>query len=202
MEPVDPSPVDHGTFQAMVAPHVGRLLAYLDRHIPARLRSFVDPQDVAQDAFFEAARSWHRVTLDGPESVWRWLVTIARHRLINVIQAQQAAKRGGGLRHAGAAGAAADASHDSVIGMLHDLAAHSRTPSQSAAQRELLVLLDRCVGQLEPAYRDAIRTRYVQGLSLKETAERLGRTEDATQKLCARGLQSLRSGLRSFSHYA
>jgi RNA polymerase sigma factor (sigma-70 family) len=187
-------------FHALVQPHVRRLLAYLDRHIPPRLRPVIDPQDVAQDALFEAARSLDRVSLaGGPEGVWRWVVTIARHRLINVIQAHDAAKRGGGLL---ARLHEDEAPHGSVIVMLQDLAAAVRTPSQSAARRELLVLLDRSIEQLQPAYRDAVRARYVQALSLKEAAERIGRTEDATQKLCVRGLQALRQELRSFSNYA
>ena len=203
MEPRAANPGNRGddaagaAFQAMVHPHVGRVLAYLDRHIPPHLRSLIDPQDVAQDTFFEAARSLERVTLDTPDAVWRWIVTIARHRLINVIQAHEAAKRGGRLPHL----REEEAPHGSVIGMLHDLAAHQRTPSQSAAQRELLVLLERSIHQLQPAYRDAVRIRYLQGLSLKETAEQLGRTEDAAQKLCVRGLQALRLELRSFSLY-
>src|SRR4051812_33530879 len=115
-------------FQAMVHPHIGRLLAYLERHIPARLQSLIDPQDVAQDALFEAARSLGRVTPAGPDAVWRWIVTIARHRLINVIHAQDAAKRGGGRL---ADLSADEAPHGPVIGILHELAAHARTPSQS-----------------------------------------------------------------------
>jgi RNA polymerase sigma-70 factor (ECF subfamily) len=188
---------DSTVFQAMVHPHVGRLLAYLERHIPARLRSLVDPQDIAQDTLFEAARSLDRVTFNEPNAVWRWIVTIARHRLINVIQAHETAKRGGRLPHLGPE----EAEHGQVIGMLQELAAHMRTPSQSAAQRELLVLLERSIHQLQPAYRDAVRMRYVQGLSLKETADRLGRSEDAAQKLCVRGLAALRLDLRSFSLY-
>jgi RNA polymerase sigma-70 factor, ECF subfamily len=183
---------------AMLCPHSARLVEYLRRHIPAHLRSLIDPQDVAQDAFFDAALAADPVMLDGnPESVWRWLATVARHRLIKHIEAQAALKRGGSVRRL----SEAEMKHGSVVQMLQDLAVHERTPSKSAARREFLVVLERSLERMQPTYRDAVRLRYVEGLSLKDTAGRLSRSEDSTQKLCVRGLEALRLELRTLSLY-
>lgn len=184
--------------QAMLCPHVHRLLLYLQGHIPPTLRRQIDPHDVVQDTLFEATRAAGRFASDGdPEQVWRWLATIARNRLINLIEASRAAKRGGGTRQLGED----ELGHGSVVAMLHELAAHEHTPSRSAARRELVVTLQLSLGRVQPAYRDAIKLRYIDGLSLKETADRLSRTEESTRKLCVRGLRALRVEMRSLSLY-
>jgi RNA polymerase sigma-70 factor (ECF subfamily) len=88
-----------------------------------------------------------------------------------------------------------------VVAALQDLAVHHRTPSKSVARREFLLQLGQSLDRLQPGYRDAVRMRYVEGLSLKDTAGRLRRSEDSTQKLCVRGLEALRVELRSVSLY-
>ena len=184
-------------WQALLCPHMPRLLEYLQRHVPPKLRSLIDPSDVAQDAFFDAALAAEDATFQRPEDVWRWLATIARHRLIRHVEAQSARKRGGHVRRL----CEEEVRHGSVVVLLQELAAHDRTPSKSAARREFLVVLERSLGRLQPTYRDAVRLRYVEGLSLTDTADRLKRTPDSTQKLCVRGLDALRSELRSVSRY-
>jgi RNA polymerase sigma-70 factor (ECF subfamily) len=194
---VKPSDTSARALQAMLCPHTTRLLAYLRRHIPPGLQSVIDEHDVVQDALLDATLAVDDATFDGPESVWRWLATIARHRLIRHITAQSAMKRGGQMRRLGAP----EAKHSSVVEMLQDLAVHHRTPSKSVARREFLVVLGQSLDRLPPDHRDAVRLRYVEGLSLKDTAARLSRTEDSTQKLCVRGLEALRVELRTVSLY-
>jgi RNA polymerase sigma-70 factor (ECF subfamily) len=46
--------------------------------------------------------------------------------------------------------------------------------------------------QLPETQREALRLRYVEGLSLKEIAEKMDKTEMAAAGLLKRGLQSLR----------
>lgn len=178
--------------------HVNRLVTYIDRHTPPDLRRLIDPQDVVQDTLFDAARAADRFQPDGrPDPEWRWLVTIARNRLVNLIHASHAVKRGGGAKPLGED----ELFHGSVVALLQDLAVFRHTPSRSATRREMLAALERSLERLPPDYRDAVRLRYLEGLSLREAAHRLSRTEDSTQKLCVRGLQALRAELRSLSLY-
>jgi RNA polymerase sigma factor (sigma-70 family) len=133
-----------------------------------------------------------------PDEVWRWLATIGRHRLTDIIREQQAAKRGGGrLRYLDGA----TPRHSSVIELLEEIAVHRHTPSRSAVRREFVVLLEQSMARIDPAYQDAVRLRYIEGLSLAQAAERMSRTEESTKKLCLRGLRALRSELRSISRY-
>jgi RNA polymerase sigma-70 factor (ECF subfamily) len=70
------------------------------------------------------------------------------------------------------------------------------TPSGKAQRRELAVLVAHALEQLPPDYRNVILLRQFDGLSLSETANRLGRTNDSVEKLWARGLVALRRLLK------
>jgi RNA polymerase sigma-70 factor (ECF subfamily) len=48
---------------------------------------------------------------------------------------------------------------------------------------------------LEPSQRDALALRFLSGLSVRETAFALGKTEDAIKALQRRGLAALRLSL-------
>jgi RNA polymerase sigma-70 factor (ECF subfamily) len=188
---------DDALWRASLGPHVGPLISYVSRLVPANLQRVVDPQDIAQDALFQAVRALDRRALTDSDGVWRWLATVARNRLTDVMRERQSLKRGGGGRVNELDQLAA--AHSSVIDLLSELAVHERTPSKSAVRRELLVTLERSMKRIDPAYGEAVRLRYVEGLSLKEAATRMSRSEDSTQKLCERGLRALRVQLRSMS---
>jgi RNA polymerase sigma factor (sigma-70 family) len=190
------SVTDHA-FQEMLCANVNPLVRYIERFIPADLRSLIDPQDVVQDTFFNAARVADTVVPGDSDWAWRWLVAIARNRLRDLIEANRATKRGGRIQHL----QQEELRYGSVIDMLQELAVDRRTPSKSAVRKEFLVVLERSIGQLQPAYQEAIRLRYIEGLSLQDTAGHLNRTTDSAQKLCARGLEALRIELRTISLY-
>src|SRR5215213_8537709 len=73
-----------------------KVLAYLEKHLPQELRSTIEPADVLQDTYFEAFRRLAEFRPEGPEAVYRWLVTIARNRVIDLVRMKRALKRGGG----------------------------------------------------------------------------------------------------------
>ena len=66
------------------------------------------------------------------------------------------------------------------------------TPSEHAVQRERAVVLSQALMQLQPDYRETLILHRLEGLTMKEVAARMGRTEDSVQKLMARGLMQLR----------
>jgi RNA polymerase sigma-70 factor (ECF subfamily) len=116
------------------------------------------------------------------------LRTIADRKLVDLIRAQRAAKRGGGKR-VEARQPRDDTS--SMIELLDILAVHERTPSRSAAHRELVRIVQDALGGLKEDYGEVLRLRYIQSLSVAETAQRMGRSDGAVMMLCNRGLQQL-----------
>ena len=67
------------------------------------------------------------------------------------------------------------------------------TPSKLAAGRERAVLLADALGRLPADYREAIILRNLEELPFAEVANRMGRSEDAVQKLWVRALARLRA---------
>ncbi len=170
--------------------HAPRLLRYLQEKLPADMRAFVEPQDVLQDTFFEAFQRINEFEYRGEDAAYRWLVVIARHRMLALIRMHGAAKRGVRER--------IDGDQD-VVPMLGEMAVYHRTPSQSAMSHEIAAAVSESMSRIEPQYREAIRLRFLEGLSIKQSAERMGRTEGAILMLCNRGLGALREQLRLLS---
>lgn len=165
-----------------------RVLSFINKQIPALLRRTADPQDVLQEAYFDASRDFHRFTPDGDDSLFRWLCRIAMNRMVGLLRAQQRLKRGGGHRRL------AD-DEDSVTQLLGQLAVYRRTPSASAAAHELVRAVEDAICRLPDQHREVIQLRHIEGLSVEETAARMRRAHDAIYWLTKRAMASLRHEL-------
>lgn len=75
------------------------------------------------------------------------------------------------------------------------LMASQSSPSQQVTRKEELLELADVISQLPEAQQDAIVMHHLQGLTLTETSERLGRTEAAVAGLLFRGLRELHERL-------
>jgi len=168
--------------------HYGPLAARIEKRIPRQLRSAIATEDVLQEVFAEAFGSMAAFRPEGPDAFYRWLVTIADHRLLDAIRAQKAAKRGGGR-------VAANLAQSSIAPLVNLVAISERTPSVSAMGHEAAAGVQVGLAGLRADYREALTLRYLQGLSVAEAAARMGRTESAMHKLCSRALQSLRESM-------
>ena len=75
------------------------------------------------------------------------------------------------------------------------LATEESSPSQKLIRREKAVMLSRALTLLQADYREALIMYKLEGLTMAEIAERMGRSPDSVQKLIARGLLNLRRRL-------
>lgn len=200
----DPAPaasagrtLDARAAQMLLFSEQPRVLAYIERHLPAIVAALIQPVDVLQDVYVEAFRRIDSFTRRDETSVYRWLVTIARAQIAMLLRRHRAKKRGGG------AGGALNVSQgsDSVVLVLEDLAINRHTPSRSAAGHELRAAVEAALARLGEGYAQAIRLRYIEGLTAPEVAEKMGKTVAAVHMLCQRGLQAVRRDLRSMSLY-
>lgn len=71
------------------------------------------------------------------------------------------------------------------------LLSHS-TPSERVVKREQAVVLANAINRLPEHYQDVIVLHHLEGLTLPEVAQRLGRTSDGVSKNWARALIQLR----------
>ncbi|HOW71193.1 MAG TPA: sigma-70 family RNA polymerase sigma factor [Phycisphaerae bacterium] len=174
------------------------LAARIARKLPAAMKSQISPEDILQETFAEIFRHMGRFEAQGAKAFFRWVAGIADHRLVDAIKAQCAAKRGGGREPVDLA-AAPEVS--SAADLLAVFAAHSRTPSRSAARHEAVAAVQAALNALGDDQREALRLRYIEGLPVAQIAERMSRTEGSVHMLCNRGLKELRAILGRSSEY-
>jgi RNA polymerase sigma-70 factor (ECF subfamily) len=69
------------------------------------------------------------------------------------------------------------------------------TPSEQAVRHEQAVILADALQKLPEDYREVIILRHLEGISFREVARRMGRTEDSAKKVWLRALARLRRTL-------
>jgi len=170
-----------------------RLLSYVTKHMPEELQQQAEPQDVLQDTFFEVTRRITDFKQDGDQAFFRWIATIARNRIIDLSRMARSLKRGGGRGQIN--------DEETLVQLLEQLAVYSRTPSRSAAAHEFMASFESSLARLSELHQQAIRLRYIDGLSADQAAEKMRRSKGAFHMLCNRGLKALRIELQSASRF-
>ena len=164
-------------FPALVADHANRLYTIA-------LRALGEPRDaeeVAQDALVRAYRAMAGYP---PERIAElrlrpWLASIA----VNL--AHNRRRRHADRRPPHQLEPLLDAGFDPTDGS-------ARSGPTATARREAITELASVLLELTPAVREAVILRHVDGLSVAETAEALGRPEGTVKAQVARGLERLR----------
>lgn len=173
---------------------LGAVLAHFHDPLISHLRhslgvgSGVDltPEDVVQEAFVEVCRRIRTVEYRGQEAFFAWIKTIARTRMLNMIEARKAQKRGGGHQRLNPA---ADATATCV---LNALAGEDPTPSRVIQRGEALAAAKIALQELDPDKREVVELRYVHAMPIEEIARRLGKTESAVKMTLSRALDEMR----------
>ena len=143
--------------------------------------------DLVQEAYLEALRQFANYTYQGPDSFFRWLATVALHRLSN-LQRMAGAQKRDRRRERPIAGDGSTL----VPGAVHaaDAGPGPRTHSVGV---EVQARLDAALARLSTDDREVIVLARVQGLALQEIAERMGRTRNAVALLLSRALRKLKA---------
>jgi len=178
--------------------HHGRLATEVGGKLPADLQGSVSAEDIVQETFVVAFQRIGSFNPQDHERFYSWLAVIARNRLMDAIKAHRADKRGGGRVVAATAPSTGD---EEVVLLLEMLAAHSRTPSRSAANHEAAQAIQQALDEVSEDYAKALRMRYLEGLPVAEVAARMNRSEGAIHMLCHRGLEALRQVLGDASRF-
>ncbi|HTE05593.1 MAG TPA: RNA polymerase sigma factor [Planctomycetota bacterium] len=164
---------ERSALNGLFALHQGRLLAFIRLHQSQTLRGRLAPEDVLQETLLEAARKVGEFEPEGPSAFYRWLLGIARFKLSEAERAQRAFKR----------------SNERPLQI--DPAHEQTSPSGLARQGERADRLHVAIGLLPERQAEAVRLRYLQALSLAETAERLQCSEAAVKSLVSRGMVAM-----------
>jgi RNA polymerase sigma-70 factor, ECF subfamily len=158
---------DRSLFRSLVESESPRLL----RYATWLCGDAQDAQDLVQETWMAAYEQ--RATFQGRAPLLSWLITICRSRFL--------------------------AAHRTMARRKHLLAAHSSYLTGPGCYSSALGVdplarrrLAEALGQLPERQRDVILLRLVEGLSTRETADRLGAAEGTIKSSLARGLSALR----------
>ena len=113
-----------------------------------------EAEDVLQDALLAAVRGFSQYR--GEAALRTWLFSILRHACFRERRQRQAS----GSRNADVDGASAELASPDAIG-----------PEQHASSRQLAAAVVRAIDELEPAQREVLVLRDIEGLSASEVAE-------------------------------
>lgn len=162
--------------------------------IGRQLQGKIDAADVVQETFLDAHRQFGQFRGTTEAELIAWLRKILAGQLALTMRKYFGTK-GRDLKLERQLGANVDRSSEALD---RGLIATYSTPSQHAARREQAVLLADKLAELPANYREVIILRHLEGLSFKEVAAAMNRSEDSVQKLWVRALAKLRRSLGGF----
>ncbi len=168
--------------------HRAYLQALARLHLPAGLRSKLDPSDVVQQTLLQACEGWGGHRGETAAACAAWLRRILCNHLTDAVRAFNGGKRDITLERS------FEAAMEASSAWVADLAGSS--PSGQAVQRERLELLAQALTQLPDDQRSAVELHHLQGLPSSVVAQQMEKTEAAVAGLLRRGLQQLRTLLQ------
>ncbi len=179
---------DTGTLGTLLEHYRPYLFLLARVQIGQRLQGKVDPEDLVQETYLEAHRSFERFRGTSEGELVRWLRQILAANLADLLR-RYLGTQGRDVRLEREIEAGFDRS--SVL-LDRGLVAPVSSPSQQAVRREQAVLLAEALHQLPADYREVLVLRHLEGLTFPEAARRMERTLDSVEKLWMRGLARLR----------
>ena len=162
------------------------------RRIPPDLQSKISAEDILQDAFVQVFRDIQQFQQRDGSTFAAWLQQIVANRLFDAIRKLRRKKRGGQFFQR----ENNDAFRDSVRALVEEVEGGADSPSRVVAREEAIDEMQVAIGALPEEQRDAILCRYIDRLSLEQTAKKLGKSEAAVRGLLHRGKAALRGHMQ------
>ena len=164
------------------------LSSFVAVRIPKHLQGRIQVEDVLQEIWISAFRTFEGFRSDGPASFDRWLTAIAQRRLADFLRRVGSARRGGA--ECTMQGQAAKGS--SFVNLFNFLASPGKTPSREIAAQEAARAVQIALGGLAEPRRQAIYMRHIEGRSRHEIARAMDKSDAAVNSLIYKGLRELR----------
>jgi RNA polymerase sigma-70 factor (ECF subfamily) len=165
---------DREAFAALVAAVEGRLTALLEARIGAHLRGALPVEDARQETLLRAFQAIGRFRWQGEDSFLRWLAGIAERVILEA--ARRSESRG-------------------TLELTREPDAGDPSAATRLRREERFARLERALSCLSPEQREVVLLARRDGLTVREVAQRVGRSLDATKQILSRSLKRLRSSL-------
>jgi RNA polymerase sigma-70 factor (ECF subfamily) len=161
------------------------LLARL--HLRQRFHGKLGASDVVQQTLLRAVQNLGQYRGRSEAELAGWLRRILTNTLADAVRELTGAKRDLGLERSLEASLAQSSARLERL-----LRPDGTSPSEEVQRREQLLHLSAALAGLPDDQRLALEMHYLQGCTVADVAEQMGRTERSVAGLVRRGLQSLR----------
>jgi RNA polymerase sigma-70 factor (ECF subfamily) len=170
-----------------------RLLRMVDLRLDPRVRARLDPADVVQDAFLDAAQRLGDYLRDAKLPPFLWLRLIVGERLTTLHRHHLGTRmRDAGREVSLYREALPQASTAALASML---LGRQTSPTQAVQRAERLLRVQEALNSLDPVDREVLALRHFEQLKRAEVAQALGITEEAGAKRYIRALKRLKDVL-------
>lgn len=161
-----------------------------ERQLQGRVSTRVDASDIVQQTFLDAHRNFGQFAGADESELLSWLRSILDQNVAGVIRHHALLQKRSVRREQ-----SLDATPGEQPAPVQELPASHSTPSQRVIRGEDEDRLARALATLPEDQQQAVRLRHLEGRSLAEIAQLMGRSRAATAGLIKRGMQSLRRQL-------
>ncbi len=181
---------DRAAFDLLIRGHEGSLRALIAVQLGEGLRGRVEVEDLLQEVYLRAFRSIGQLEGKTEASFHAWISRIAANavsekgRRLNALKADY--KREVALPDR------PSSSSGGIRSPSPNLASPRTSPSGALRREERLDRLLSAIEKLSPDHRQVIVLTRIEGMAVKEAAQRMGRSEKATSMLLLRATLALR----------
>jgi RNA polymerase sigma-70 factor, ECF subfamily len=186
---------DQQAWAALLEQHQHRLRRMIALRLDHRLQGRIDPEDVLQETYLEAATHLADYLKQPAMPFFFWLRGIAG----NVLLALHRQHLGTEMRDAGREVALYHGTlpEASSAALAAQLLGHDTRPSEAAIRAERKILLQQALNSLDPLDREVLALRHFEQLSTAEAAQTMGIQVAAAAKRYLRALKRLKDVLQT-----
>ncbi len=170
-----------------------RLRSVIRSRLNDRLRQREDESDILQEAFVAAAGDLPRYATKPRVPIYIWLRGIVNQRLVDAQRKHLACQKRTVDREVSIHNFPFPVSDSSVVA--NQIAADLTSPSITASNKELQMILQTVLEQLEPIDQEIIALRHIEGLKSSEVAALLEIKQSTASTRYLRALNKLKDGL-------
>ncbi len=170
-----------------------RLRTVIELRMDPRLKARVDPSDVLQETYLDAAARWDKYEQDAPAAPYFWLRFLAVQRLLILHRRHLQAQNRDARREVPIPpDAAVEVSSCGFAGAILD---SGTSPSRALSRAEAEAELQNVLSGLDNNDREILALRHFEHLSNAEAADLLGITSGTASQRYYRALKRLRDAL-------
>lgn len=174
--------------QQRLIERIEHLRGWVEKSIPTRFRPVVSADDILQEVWIAADPAFDALQGKDRDEIDPWLMTIAKRKLIDALRTARASKRGDAKQFA----SDSERRMTSFSELFTRLAAPESTPSREFRAAERAQTVGDSLAALPEDRRKVIELRFIDGMTHREIARELNRSEAAVNSLLFNGLRQLR----------